>query len=118
MSPKGTESLQIELNVPVADLANQEDLHILPAWIRQFYEAKTNGLPSVAIWGTGKPRREFLQVNQHSPAESERSSQDGSYLSELLLGKGYEVHRVVRRSSTFNIELARSEALQIGIQKS
>lgn len=32
------------------------------------------------------------------------TGQDGSYLSELLLGKGYEVHGIVRRSSTFNTD--------------
>jgi GDPmannose 4,6-dehydratase len=32
------------------------------------------------------------------------TGQDGSYLSELLLGKGYEVHGVIRRASTFNTE--------------
>jgi GDPmannose 4,6-dehydratase len=32
------------------------------------------------------------------------SGQDGSYLAELLLGKGYEVHGIVRRSSSFNTE--------------
>jgi GDPmannose 4,6-dehydratase len=32
------------------------------------------------------------------------TGQDGSYLSELLLGKGYEVHGIVRRASTFNTE--------------
>ena len=30
------------------------------------------------------------------------SGQDGAYLAELLLGKGYEVHGIKRRSSTFN----------------
>src|ERR1039458_8381135 len=30
------------------------------------------------------------------------TGQDGSYLAELLLGKGYEVHGIVRRASTFN----------------
>ena len=30
------------------------------------------------------------------------TGQDGSYLAELLLHKGYEVHGVVRRASTFN----------------
>ena len=30
------------------------------------------------------------------------TGQDGSYLAELLLGKGYQVHGVVRRASTFN----------------
>jgi GDPmannose 4,6-dehydratase len=32
------------------------------------------------------------------------TGQDGSYLAELLLGKGYEVHGIIRRSSTFNTE--------------
>ena len=32
------------------------------------------------------------------------TGQDGSYLAELLLGKGYEVHGIVRRSSTFNTD--------------
>ena len=32
------------------------------------------------------------------------TGQDGSYLAELLLEKGYEVHGVVRRSSSFNTE--------------
>ena len=30
------------------------------------------------------------------------TGQDGSYLAELLLGKGYEVHGLIRRASTFN----------------
>ena len=30
------------------------------------------------------------------------TGQDGSYLAELLLSKGYEVHGIMRRSSTFN----------------
>jgi GDPmannose 4,6-dehydratase len=32
------------------------------------------------------------------------TGQDGSYLAELLLGKGYEVHGIIRRSSTFNTD--------------
>ena len=32
------------------------------------------------------------------------TGQDGSYLAELLLAKGYEVHGIVRRSSSFNTE--------------
>ena len=32
------------------------------------------------------------------------TGQDGSYLAELLLSKGYEVHGIVRRSSSFNTE--------------
>jgi GDPmannose 4,6-dehydratase len=36
------------------------------------------------------------------------TGQDGSYLAELLLGKGYEVHGLVRRSSSFNTARLRS----------
>ena len=32
------------------------------------------------------------------------TGQDGSYLTELLLEKGYEVHGIIRRASTFNTE--------------
>ncbi|HEV2117446.1 MAG TPA: GDP-mannose 4,6-dehydratase, partial [Terriglobales bacterium] len=32
------------------------------------------------------------------------TGQDGSYLAELLLAKGYEIHGIIRRASTFNTE--------------
>jgi GDP-L-fucose synthase len=34
--------------------------HVLPALIRRFHEARIQGLPSVEVWGTGSPRREFM----------------------------------------------------------
>ncbi|WP_018477810.1 GDP-L-fucose synthase [Pontibacter roseus] len=34
--------------------------HVLPALIRKIHEAKDNGAATVTVWGTGKPRREFL----------------------------------------------------------
>ncbi len=39
-----------------------ETSHVLPAMIRKFHEAKTNGNKPVKLWGTGKPKREFLHV--------------------------------------------------------
>jgi GDP-L-fucose synthase len=42
--------------------------HVLPALIRRFHEAKLNGDHSVAIWGTGTPRREFLYVDDMADA--------------------------------------------------
>lgn len=42
--------------------------HVLPAMIRRFHEAKEAGLPSVTIWGTGSPRREFLHVDDLADA--------------------------------------------------
>jgi len=40
-----------------------ETSHVLPALIRKFHEAKVNDEDEVVIWGTGKPRREFLHVD-------------------------------------------------------
>ncbi len=42
--------------------------HVLPALIRKFYEAKKNNDKSVTIWGTGKPLREFLYVEDLADA--------------------------------------------------
>jgi GDP-L-fucose synthase len=44
------------------------DSHVLPALIRKFHEAKESGSAEVEIWGTGKPRREFLHVDDLADA--------------------------------------------------
>lgn len=45
-----------------------ETSHVLPAMIRKFHEAKEQGRPSVTIWGTGTPLREFLYVDDMADA--------------------------------------------------
>jgi GDP-L-fucose synthase len=42
--------------------------HVLPAMLRKFIMAKRNGDPSVTIWGTGSPKREFLHANDLADA--------------------------------------------------
>ena len=42
--------------------------HVLPAFIRRFHEAKVANAPSVTVWGTGTPRREFLHVDDLAQA--------------------------------------------------
>src|SRR5688572_17679721 len=42
--------------------------HVIPALIRKFYEAKQNGSATVEVWGTGKPMREFLHVDDLADA--------------------------------------------------
>ena len=44
----------------IGDNYHPEHSHVLPALIRKIHEAKLNNQDSVLIWGTGKPRREFL----------------------------------------------------------
>jgi GDP-L-fucose synthase len=45
-----------------------ESSHVLPAMLRKFHEAKVAGRPSVELWGTGAPRREFLYVDDLADA--------------------------------------------------
>jgi len=42
--------------------------HVLPALIRKFHEAKVNKRPFVLVWGTGKPKREFLYIEDLADA--------------------------------------------------
>jgi len=50
------------------DNYHPENSHVLPALIRRIVLAKKNNEPTVAIWGTGKPRREFLHVDDLADA--------------------------------------------------
>jgi GDP-L-fucose synthase len=50
------------------DNYHPENSHVIPALIRRFHEAKLVNAPSVAIWGTGTPRREFLYVDDMAAA--------------------------------------------------
>jgi GDP-L-fucose synthase len=47
------------------DLKNS---HVLPALIRKFHEAKESGTDEVTVWGSGKPRREFLHADDLADA--------------------------------------------------
>ena len=45
-----------------------ESSHVVPALIRKTHDAKVNGQPTVEIWGSGRPRREFLHVDDLADA--------------------------------------------------
>jgi len=76
----------------------------------------TSTIGSNSCWhrGDGEPQRGSTRVIQQDIGGQERQAmarraliagitgQDGSYLAELLLSKGYEVHGLIRRASTFN----------------
>jgi GDP-L-fucose synthase len=51
-----------------SDNYHPENSHVIPALIRRFHEAKLANAPSVTIWGTGTPRREFLYVDDMAAA--------------------------------------------------
>lgn len=52
----------------INDNFNLETSHVMPALIRKFHEAKVNGAKEVVMWGTGKPMREFLYVDDLAEA--------------------------------------------------
>ena len=50
------------------DNFNPDTSHLVPGLISKFHEAKASGRPSVTLWGTGTPRREFIHVDDLSAA--------------------------------------------------
>ena len=81
------------------DNYHPENSHVIPALIRRFHEAKVNNAPSVAIWGTGTPRREFLYVDDMAAAcvhvmNLEKATYDQHtqpMLSHINVGCGYDI---------------------------
>ncbi len=50
------------------DNYHPDNSHVIPALIRKFHEAKVSGAPTVTVWGTGTPRREFLYSDDMADA--------------------------------------------------
>ncbi|MDP3122730.1 GDP-L-fucose synthase [Polynucleobacter sp.] len=50
------------------DNYHPENGHVIPALVRRFHEAKVANYPEVLIWGTGRPKREFLYVDDMAAA--------------------------------------------------
>jgi GDP-L-fucose synthase len=81
------------------DNYHAENSHVIPALIRRFHEAKANGSNSIAIWGTGAPKREFLYVDDMADACIHVMNLDRSLyeqhtepmLSHINVGCGYDV---------------------------
>lgn len=69
------------------DLSNS---HVMPAMIRKFHEAKVNNAPSVELWGTGSPLREFLYSDDMADA-CVYLLENYSGLQHVNIGTGKEV---------------------------
>lgn len=81
------------------DNYHPENSHVIPALIRRFHEAKVNNAPTVTIWGTGTPRREFLYVDDMAAAclhimNLEKATYDQHtqpMTSHINVGCGYDI---------------------------
>ncbi|MYM55864.1 GDP-L-fucose synthase [Thalassovita mangrovi] len=81
------------------DNFHPENSHVLPALIRRFHEAAQQGLEEVVIWGSGKPRREFLHVDDMAEAslfvldldKATYAANTDPMLSHINVGTGSDV---------------------------
>ena len=81
------------------DSFHPEHSHVMPALMRRFHEAVQNNLDEVVIWGSGKPRREFLHVDDMAEAslfvlgldaETYRANTE-PMLSHINVGTGQDI---------------------------
>jgi len=72
------------------DNFNLRDSHVLPALVRRFVEAEYANLPSVTLWGTGSPLREFLHVDDLASAVLV-ASEKYDRTQHLNVGTGYDL---------------------------
>ncbi|MCQ8213238.1 GDP-L-fucose synthase [Cetobacterium somerae] len=77
----------------INDNFNLETSHVMPALIRKFHESKVNNSKEVVMWGTGKPRREFMYVDD---------------LADSL------IHLMLNYSDEIHVNLGTGEDIEIG----
>ena len=99
----------------INDNFHPENSHVVPALLRRFHEAKMQDLPSVTVWGSGSPMREFLYVDDMA----------GACLHVMNLPKEVYGEHVLPMSSHINVgtgkdctirELANTIARAVGYQ--
>ena len=81
------------------DNFHPENSHVLPALLLRFHEAKINNDSEVVVWGSGKPKREFLHVDDMAAAsifvmglsEDKYRSQTSPMQSHINVGSGSDV---------------------------
>ena len=110
-----------------------ENSHVIPALIRKFYEAKTNNIDHVNCWGTGKPFREFLHVDDladaciftlekwNPNASNSPKYNDGTNLNYLNVGPGkdqsikslaYEIAKLIKYEGSIKWDFNKKDGTQ------
>ena len=83
----------------IGDNYHPEDSHVIPGLIYRFHQAKINNLPKVKVWGTGKPKREFLYVDDMARAsihimnleKQDYKEHTSSVCSHINIGSGKDI---------------------------
>jgi GDP-L-fucose synthase len=78
------------------DNFDSNNSHVIPALIRKFYEAKIKGEQSLTIWGTGKPKREFIYADDIADASVFLMKHyNGSKVVNVGFGKEISIQELV-----------------------
>ena len=104
-----------------------ETSHVLPAFIRKLHDAKANNAPEVTLWGTGKPLREFIYVDDIADAALFVMERDfgeiyASGISHLNVGTGEEISirrlaELISRIVGFSGQLVFDESVPDGMPR-
>jgi GDP-L-fucose synthase len=74
------------------DNYHPENSHVIPGLIYRFHKAKINNLESIAIWGTGTPKREFLYVDDLAQAAIHVMNLDKKSYNEQITSKSSHIN--------------------------
>ena len=101
------------------DNFHPENAHVVPALIRRFHEAVESGAETVTVWGSGRPRREFLHVDDMAEAalfvmdldRATYAANTDPMLSHINVGTGAdipiaELARLIAAATGFTGEIA------------
>jgi GDP-L-fucose synthase len=75
----------------INDNYDLESSHVLPAMIRKFHDAKIKDEDSVTLWGTGKPKREFLHISDMADAAIFCMNKYEDYSEHVNIGTGEDI---------------------------
>lgn len=74
------------------DNYHPENSHVIPGLINRFHQAKINNLPSVSIWGSGDPKREFLYVDDMAKASIELMNLNQKIFNEITTPRNSHIN--------------------------
>tara|TARA_A100001015_G_C15024242_1_gene729579 strand:+ start:408 stop:1373 length:966 start_codon:yes stop_codon:yes gene_type:complete len=74
------------------DSYHSENSHVIPALLNRFHQAKIKKLPNVSIWGSGKPKREFLYVDDMAKASIDLMNLDKKIYNDITTPRNSHIN--------------------------
>lgn len=110
------------------DTYNQENSHVVAALIKKFHEAKVKNKPNVTLWGSGKPLREFLYLDDFVRSCILLMNKEKKFLKKNLskfnyynvgsgseisiLGLAKKIKKVVNYKGSIQVDLSKPDGIQ------